>query len=136
VPDPEVSERPVRRQYSPTYKLRILREADRCKKPGELGALLRREGLYSSILTNGRRQRERGELDGLVGRKRGRRATERAALVKENKQLRRQKARLEEKLRQAELIIEVQKKVAEALRSPLDSPDESDESNRWTRSKS
>src|SRR6266581_1817473 len=72
VPDPELVERPVRRRFSAEYKLRVLREADACTKPGEIGALLRREGLYSSLLTEWRRAREAGALDALQ-RPRGRR---------------------------------------------------------------
>lgn len=70
-PDPELVERARRRRFTAEYKLRILREADGCKRPGEIGALLRREGLYSSLLTEWRRQRERGSLQAL-DRPRGR----------------------------------------------------------------
>ena len=76
-PDPEVSEKPTRRRFTAEYKLRILRLADDCTKPGSIGALLRREGLYSSHLTMWRRQRERGALDGLQPNKRGREAAKR-----------------------------------------------------------
>jgi len=71
VPDPELVERPRRRRFSAEYKLAILREVDACAKPGDVGALLRREGLYSSLLTEWRRQRERGALQAL-DRPRGR----------------------------------------------------------------
>ena len=64
-PDPEVAEKPKRRRFSAEYRLRIVREADACKEPGEIGALLRREGLYSSLLTAWRRQRDEGALEGL-----------------------------------------------------------------------
>ena len=70
-PDPEVPAKAQRRRFPAEYRLRILRQADACKKPGELGALLRREGLYSSLLTNWRRQREQGALQDMRGRRRG-----------------------------------------------------------------
>ena len=66
-PDPEVPAKVQRRRFPAEYRLRILKQADACKKPGELGALLRREGLYSSLLTNWRRQRERGALREMRG---------------------------------------------------------------------
>ena len=72
-PDPEVAEKPQRRRFTAEYKVRILRDADVCAVPGEIGALLRREGLYSSHLTEWRRQREQGALAGLAPNKRGRR---------------------------------------------------------------
>ena len=70
-PDPEVPATVQRRRFSAEYRLRILTQADACKKPGEVGALLRREGLYSSLLTNWRRQREAGALREMRGRRRG-----------------------------------------------------------------
>ena len=70
-PDPEVSAKAQRRRFPAEYRLRILKEADACRKPGEVGALLRREGLYSSLLTNWRRQREAGALREMRGRRRG-----------------------------------------------------------------
>lgn len=112
VPDPEVVPRAKRRQFSAKYKLRILTEADQCTQRGAIGALLRREGLYSSHLTTWRKQRDRGQLEGLAPKKRGRKpdpqAAELARLQRENGQLRR-------RLEQAELIIDVQKKVAQML---------------------
>ena len=74
VPDPEVVPKATRRRFNAAYKLSILQAAEACTQPGELGALLRREGLYSSYLTNWRRQRDRGELNGLAPRRRGRKA--------------------------------------------------------------
>lgn len=109
--DPEVAERPRRRVFSAEEKLRILRAADACE-PGGLGALLRREGLYSSYLTEWRRQREAGELGALTPRKRGAKP-KRSALEVENERLRRENERLEDRLRKAELIIGAQKKVAQ-----------------------
>jgi len=110
VPDPEVAVRAERRHFTAEYKRRILQEADTCTQRGQVGALLRRENLYSSHLTNWRQQRERGELQGLTPVKRGRKADPQAA---ENAQLRRQNERLKVQLAHAELIIEVQKKVSQ-----------------------
>jgi len=112
-PDPEVVPRAKRRRYTAEYKLRIVEEADNCSKPGEVGALLRREGLYSSHLSKWRRQRAEGQLQALAERKRGRKAQEQQ--VKEMEELRRENAQLQVRLTQAELIIEVQKKVSQLL---------------------
>jgi transposase len=122
-PDPEVTTRAERRQYSAAYKLRILREADHCG-PGGISALMRREGLYSSHLVNWRRQRERGELAGLNPKKRGRKPVPRNPLVAENERLRRETERLQKRLRQAEMIIEAQKKLCEILGLPTHDPSE------------
>jgi transposase len=112
IPDPEVLPKAQRRQYSAEYKRRILEEYEACSALGEKGALLRREGLYSSNITNWRRQRERGELEGLASKQRGPRsdpqAVEVARLKRENEQLRK-------RLEQAELIIEVQKKISQIM---------------------
>ena len=118
LPDPEVVPIAQRRQFSAAYKMRILAEADECSEPGQVGALLRREGLYSSYLTSWRRQREQGQLQGLEAQKRGRKgataqAQELVQLRKENKQLRAQ-------LERAETIIEVQKKVSQLFGLPTD----------------
>lgn len=116
----EIPERATRRRFSKEYKLRVLEQADRCKKPGEIGALLRREGLYASHLTSWRGQRREGTLKEL-GRKRGpklKRTSEKIELEK----LQRENDRLRERLRKAEKIIEAQKKLAEIL--GLDEPDE------------
>ena len=120
--DPEVSERPVRRRFSAEYKLQILRQADACNGSGQLGELLRREGLYSSLLSTWRTQRERGTLDALTPKKRGRKPRDNDPLIEENRRLERVNKRLVERLRQAEVIIDVQKKVAEILGIPLPSP--------------
>ena len=112
MPNTEVVAKAKRRQYSAEYKLRILRELDTSQGFGETGALLRREGLYSSHLTNWRRQRERGELDGLGSQKRGPKADPQAV---ELARLQRENERLRERLRRAELIIDVQKKVSQIL---------------------
>jgi len=112
VPDPEVVPRAKRRQFSAKYKLRILSEADQCTQRGEIGALLRREGLYSSHLTTWRRQRDRGQLAGLTPKKRGRKPDPQAA---ELTRLQRENERLKARLEQAETIIEVQKKLSQML---------------------
>lgn len=125
MPKTEVVAKPRRRQYTAEYKLRILREADACQHTGEIGALLRREGLYSSNLTNWRRQRERGELDGLSAHKRGPKVDPLAA---ENTRLQRENERLQERLRKAELIIEVQKKVSQILGVPIEADRSEDQS--------
>ncbi len=115
-PDPEVVEKAKRRRFSAEYRLRVLKQADACKAPGELGALLRREGLYSSLLVTWRRQREAGALREMRNRKRG----PKPRLVDPRvKQLEKENARLLRKLKQAETIIAVQKKVAEILGIPL-----------------
>jgi len=110
--DTEVVAKAKRRQYTAEYKLRILRELDISSGTGETGALLRREGLYSSHLTSWRRQREDGELEGLGPQKRGPKADPQAV---ELARLQRENERLRERLRKAELIIDVQKKVAQML---------------------
>jgi transposase len=113
--DPEVVPQAQRRRYGAAYKLRILVEADACRVPGEIGALLRREGLYSSHLWRWRREREKGKLDGLKPEKRGRKPVGKAELRQEIEQLQRDKERLEARLVQAETIIEVQKKLSQLL---------------------
>lgn len=116
--DPEVSAKATRRRYSAEYKRKILAEADKCG-PGGIAALLRREGLYSSHLTTWRKQREAGEIAGLAPRRRGRKPVPRNPLVGENEKLRRENDRLRKRLRQAETIIEVQKKLCEMLGLPV-----------------
>lgn len=113
VPDPEVVPRAKRRQFTAEYKRRILEEADDCSEAGEIGALLRREGLYSSHLSNWRRQRVQGELQALSSHKRGRKSQEPQA--KELAELRRENNRLRVRLQQAEMIVEVQKKLSQLL---------------------
>lgn len=108
----EIPERASRRRFTKEYKLRILEATDRCDA-GEIGKLLRREGLYSSHLATWRKQRREGTLRAL-GRKRGPRPKRTAEQV-ELEKLRRENERLREKLRKAEKIIEVQKKVAEMI---------------------
>jgi transposase-like protein len=115
VPDSEVVPRAKRRRFSAEYKLRILEEAEACSERGQIGSLLRREGLYSSHLTTWRQQREQGQLDGLGPKKRGRKPSVDEALMKELAELKRDKQRLENRLQQAETIIEVQKKLSGLL---------------------
>ena len=116
-PATEVTSKAKRRSFTTAYKLQILQEADRCRQQGQLGALLRREGLYSSHLTTWRRQRDRGELG---TKKRGKPADPQA---QEIARLKRQNARLQAKLEQAETIIAVQKKLCDLLGLPAgDSP--------------
>jgi transposase len=110
-PDPEVVATTTRRRYTAKYKLQVLEEADRCP-PGELGALLRRHGLYSSHLTTWRRQREAGALAALTAVKRGRKARVVAAHGQRVTELERENEHLRQRLTQAETIIEVQKKVS------------------------
>jgi transposase-like protein len=117
MPNTEVVVKAKRRLFTAEYKLRILRELDGSQGTGETGALLRREGLYSSHLTSWRRQRERGELDGLAPQKRGPKMDPQAV---ELTKLERENERLRERLRQAELIIDVQKKVAQMLGVPIE----------------
>lgn len=107
----EVPEKATRRRFTQEYKERILAEADSCVQPGELGALLRREGLYSSNLTRWRRQQAEGDL----AAKRGRKTKPNKKDAQELARLERENQRLAEQLRQAELIIEVQKKVSEII---------------------
>jgi transposase-like protein len=113
----------VRRRFLAEYKLQILRQADACDESGQLGELLRREGLYSSHLSTWRQQREQGTLDALAPKKRGRKPRDNDPLIEENRRLHRVNQGLVERLRQAEVIIDVQKKVAEILGIPLQSPE-------------
>ena len=122
-PDPEVVANAKRRTFTAEYKLRILAEADAAAaQPGAIGALLRREGLYSSHLTAWRKQRSEGTLAGLEPKRRGRKTSPDAPLVAENQRLQRDNLRLTARLRQAETIIEVQKKLSEILGIPLPPP--------------
>lgn len=116
-PSTEVITRGARRRFTAEYKLRILREVEACKGTGEIGALLRREGLYSSNLSKWRQQRARGELEGLAEQRRGPKEDPQAV---ENARLKRENERLREELRKAQLIIDVQKKVSQLLGVSLD----------------
>ena len=118
---PEVSEKATRRRFTLAYKEKILAEADQCTVAGELGELLRREGLYSSNLSNWRRQRDQGTL---ATHQRGRKPNPNKKEIQELAKLKRDNARLTERLRQAELIIEVQKKVSEMMGIKLPETDD------------
>lgn len=125
MPKTEVVAKAKRKQFSAAEKLRILREVDACQGAGEIGALLRREGIYSSYLTTWRRQRERGELDGLAPQRRGPKPDPQAAEIA---QLKRENERLQKRLQQAELIIDFQKKAAQLFGGTLETPDLDDPS--------
>jgi len=121
VPDPEVMARPKRRRFTAEYKLRILREADACKGSGEIGALLRREGLYSSHLVLWRRQREQAAHTQLKSKKRGPKPKVRDPRMK---QLERENARLQRQLKRVALLLDIQKKAGEILGIPLKNLDD------------
>lgn len=114
VPNSEVSARSMRRRFSAEYKRSILKEADSCD-PGGIVALLRREGLYSSHLVTWRRQRKSGEIAGLQPRKRGKKPVPNSPLTNEVQRLTRENQRLQKRIRQAEIIIDVQKKLCDVL---------------------
>src|SRR3954453_16226998 len=113
-PNPEVLARAKRRQYTAEYKQKVLTEADAARESGEIGAVLRRHGLYSSHLTKWRQERESGILEGLAAHKRGPKSKTNL-LTAENQKLRRDNERLTDQLRKAEIVIDVQKKVAMLL---------------------
>jgi transposase len=134
MPNTEVVAKAKRKRFTAAEKLRILREVEACRGSGEIGALLRREGIYSSYLTTWRKQRELGELDGLAPQKRGPKPDPQAI---ELAKLRRENARLQERLRQAEIIISVHtcpggrcqgKKVAQMFGETLETPNQDDPS--------
>ncbi len=110
--------RPRRRRFTAEYKRSIIDQADAAQDRGAVGALLRREGLYASHLTTWRRQRKQGEIDALTAKKRGPKVVV-SPLVKQNREQAAVIARLTKKLKNAELIIEVQKKVATLLGNPI-----------------
>ena len=124
VPDPEVPEKASRRSYTAEYKRLILREAEVCKEQGQVGALLRREGLYYSNVTTWRRQVERGTLDALSSRKRGPKAQKPNPSVRRITEQEKEIQKLRARLRKAELIIDAQKKIAEIFQLPLDQKEE------------
>jgi transposase-like protein len=123
-PNPEVPEKKPRRKFTAQYKLRILEEADGCTIPGQLGTLLRREGLYASNLTTWRKQRGQGLLEVLSPKKRGRKPLAKNPLAQEVARLQRENERLKKKLKKAEIIIDVQKKISQILGIPQDLPEE------------
>ena len=117
-PDPEVVADAKRRTFTADYKLRILAEADAAAQPGAIGALLRREGLYSSHLVTWRRERQAGIFKGLTPHKRGPKS-KRNPQEEQMQKLRRENQRLTEQLRKAEIVMDVQKKVGALLGWPL-----------------
>jgi transposase len=119
VSEVEVAAKATRRRFSAEYKRKILREADACTEPGAIGALLRREGLYSSNLTTWREQRERGELAGLTPKKRGPTPKAKNPLAPKVAALEREVARQTARAERVEALVELQKKVAELLGTPL-----------------
>lgn len=121
-PDPEVVAQAKRRQFTAEYKQRILEAADQAKGSGGIGALLRREGLYSSLLATWRREREAGVRKALTPQKRGPKS-KRDPVQEETDKLRRENERLTEQLRKAEIVIDVQKKVAALLGWPIATSD-------------
>jgi transposase len=117
-PDPEVVAQAKRRRFTAEYKQRILADVDQAKGSSGIGALLRREGLYSSLLSTWRRERDAGSLQALTPQKRGPKS-KRDPVAEENQQLRRETLRLTEELRKAEIVIDIQKKVATLLGRPI-----------------
>ena len=124
-PDPEVTEKPVRRTFTTEYKMRIVREVE--ENPGQQSAILRREGLYSSHLGKFRQLRDRIERRGLEPPKRGRKPNERDPLERRVAELERERRKLEGRLKRAELIIEIQKKASEMLGIPLNNAELDDD---------
>jgi transposase-like protein len=126
IPDPEVTDKAERRRFTAKYKLSILQQVDACTESVNIGAILRREGLYSSNLNTWRRQRDEGSLAALTTKQRGRKAAPADPSALEIKQLRKENERLTKRLKQAELIIDVQKKVSQLLGITLATPPESE----------
>lgn len=121
-PNPEVIEKPTRRRFSAKYKLSLLEKADKCIQPGEIGELLRREGVYWSCFARWRKQRELGTLQGLKEQKRGRKPLMDKTSAKKLAQLERENRRLKRKLEQAEILIDIQKKASKLLGIELARP--------------
>jgi len=122
----EVAVKAERRRFTAEYKQKVLREVDDCERPGEIGALLRREGLYWSNLTHWRRQRESGELAGLTAKRRGPQRRERNPLAERVRELERDNTRLKWRAERAEGLVELQKKVSEILGIELQKSAEQD----------
>lgn len=128
-PNPEVQEKAVRRQFSAKYKARILEKADACKgKHGALGELLRKEGLYASQVAAWRKQREKGQLQGLGPKKRGRKDNGKPKKSQREKELERENRRLLRRNEKLELMLDIQKKTSELLGIPME-PFDLDEKN-------
>jgi transposase len=126
VEEVEVVAKAERRRFTAEYKLKVLHKADRCKQPGEIGALLRREGLYWSNLITWRKQRQSGELAGLRGKRRGPKRREKNPLANRVRELERENVQLKRRAERAEGIVELQKKVSEILGIDLQKSAESD----------
>ena len=122
----EVVAKAERRRFTAEYKQKVLREADHCQQPGEIGGLLRREGLYWSNLANWRKQRERGELAGLSTKKRGPKGREKNPLAERVRELEWDNTRLKRRAERAEGIVELQKKVSEIFGIELEKGVETD----------
>jgi transposase-like protein len=120
-PEVEVVAKAERRRFTAEYKRRIVREADRCTKPGEIGALLRREGLYSSLLTTWRAARDRGELEGLSAKKRGPKVVAPDPRDKKIAELEREVGRQSKRAERAEALVDVPKQLAALLGTPFES---------------
>jgi transposase len=120
-PEVEVVAKAERRRFTAEYKRRMVREADRCTKPGEIGALLRREGLYSSLLTTWRAARDRGELAGLSPKQRGPKVTPPDPRDKKIAEQAREIVRVTKRAERAEGLVELQKKLAALLGAPSES---------------
>lgn len=129
-PPTEVTSKAKRRSFTADYKRKVLQEADACTEPGQIGALLRREGLYSSHLTSWRTARERGELAGLEPKKRGPKAKENSPLAKQVAEQQREIARLKAENAKLQIICDVQKKVSQLLGVTLPTIPEDDESTK------
>lgn len=123
-PETEVTEKAKRRRHSAEFKARILREAETCTQPGELGAMLRREGLYSSHLSAWRAQAERGQLSALEPRKRGPKAKVVDARDRQIAELQRNLEKVTRRAERAEALVEVQKKLSQLLGLALPTPRE------------
>jgi transposase len=121
VPDPEVNARPTPRKYTKEYKARILREVEQLRH-GEVGPFLRQEGLYTSHITDWRKQRDQALEKWLAPQRPGPKPEPANALADELAKVKRENALLERKLKRAETIIEVQKKISEILSIPLNPP--------------
>ncbi len=122
-PDPEVPQKSTRRRFTVEYKLNILQQAGACRDERGIGALLQKDGLHSSRLTTWRRQRDTAILSGLKPKQRGRKANPIHPLQVENLQLRKENSRLQRRLKKAELIIDIQKKISQMLGIPLKNPE-------------
>jgi len=120
-PEPAVEAKPTRRRFTAAHKLRVLREVDRAREPGEIGAILRREGLYSSQLSQWRRERDRVAKAGLAARKRGPEPKVKDPKVK---QLERENAKLRRRNQRLEALVAIQKKASELLGIPLNPLDD------------